>query len=318
MNELVRVEQPNADVRAYRASTEAAEICKEIVVATSSNIQGKRYVAVEGWQAIAIAHGCALSASRVEKVDGGVRAIGEVHRMSDGQLIATAEGFVGEDEAVWYGGTDKRGRKHDKRADYAIRAMAQTRAMSRAGRTAFAHVVVMMNAGLATTPAEEMIAIDGETGEVIEIGERQKEPPIPGITKIKNNLNKFMREGNKATDLEAFRALVKANKDDLKTIREANHSYWTGDGEDHEGFAAWMERRYAELTPKTETLGFQFLASCIQESKSLDDLSSLMDAHSEAIGELDGEESRRFEELYNAKEAAFAKPTPMTAGAFGA
>jgi hypothetical protein len=54
MNELVRVEQPNADVRAYRASTEAADMCKEIVVATSSNIQGKRYVAVEGWQALAL------------------------------------------------------------------------------------------------------------------------------------------------------------------------------------------------------------------------------------------------------------------------
>lgn len=321
MNELVRVEQPNADVRAYRASTEAAEICKEIVVATSSNIQGKRYVAVEGWQAIAIAHGCALSASRVEKVDGGVRAIGEVHRMSDGQLIATAEGFVGEDETTWYGGTatDKWGKTktHAKRPDYAIRAMAQTRAMSRAGRTAFAHVVVMMNAGLATTPAEEMIAIDGDTGEIIETGEREtSDPKIPGITKIRNNLNKLRRDGIKATDLEAFNALVHANKEDLEKIRDARHSLWTGMGEDFDGFNKWIRTRREELAPKS--LGFQFLASCIQESKSLDDLSSLMDAHSEAIGELDGEESRRFEELYNAKEAAFAKPTPMTAGAFGA
>jgi hypothetical protein len=101
-------------------------------------------------------------------VDGGVRAIGEVRRMSDGQLIATGEGFVGEDETTWFGGKDKRGKVHDKRNDYAIRAMAQTRAMSRAGRTAFAHVVVMMKAGLATTPAEEMVTFDGETGEIIE------------------------------------------------------------------------------------------------------------------------------------------------------
>lgn len=163
--------------------------------------------------------------------------------------------------------------------------------------------------------AEETPTVDGGA---LNVSDEPERTPAPGITKIKNNLNKFMREGNKATDLEAFRALVKANKDDLKTIREANHSYWTGDGEDHEGFAAWMERRYAELTPKTETLGFQFLASCIQESKSLDDLKSLTDEHSEAIEALDGEESRRFEELYNAKEAAFAKPTPMTVGAFGA
>jgi hypothetical protein len=333
---MVPVRQSGADVEAYRASTEAAALCKEIVIATSSEIQKRRYVSVEGWQAIAVAHGCAASARDVEKVEGGVRAIGEVHRMSDGQLIAAAEGFVGEDEPTWYGGTmkrwkwgQKRGEKiwYDeempKRPDYAIRAMAQTRAISRACRSAFAHVVVMMNAGLATTPAEEMVGldiaetIDGETGEVIDTGERERTPPPPGITKIKNNLNKFMREGNKCTDIEAFRALVKANKDDLKTIRDAKHSYWTGDGEDHEGFEKWMERRYAELTPKTESLGFQFLCSCIQESKSVDDLRSLMDQHASAIDELDGEESRRFETLYNEKEAALASPTPLTVGVFG-
>jgi hypothetical protein len=290
VNEIVKIEQPNADVRAYRASTEAADICKGIVVATSSNIQGKRYVAVEGWQAIAIAHGCTLSAKDVERVEGGVRAIGEVHRMSDGQLISTGEGFVGEDETTWFGGKDKRGKMHDKRADYAIRAMAQTRAMSRAGRTAFAHVVVMMNAGLATTPAEEMIAIDGETGEFVDA-----DPKIPGITKIKNNLNKLMREGRKIRAdevgaLEAFNALVHDCKDDLQTIKDANHSYWTGDGEDFGGLKAWIKQRREELTPKEESLGFQFLCSCVESSKSADDLNSLMDQHSEAIGELDGEE----------------------------
>src|SRR3546814_17286822 len=87
--------------------------------------------------------------------------------MSDGQVIAVAEGFVGEDEPTWFGGTKKawkwgerRGEKifYDKempkRADYAIRAMAQTRAISRACRSAFAHVVVMNDADIATTPAE--------------------------------------------------------------------------------------------------------------------------------------------------------------------
>jgi hypothetical protein len=89
--------------------------------------------------------------------------------MSDGFVIAEAEGFVGEDEPTWFGGVTKawkwgeqRGQKiwYDKelpkRPDYAIRAMAQTRAISRACRSAFAHVVVMMNAGLSTTPAEEV------------------------------------------------------------------------------------------------------------------------------------------------------------------
>jgi hypothetical protein len=317
MNELVRVE-PNADVRAYRASTEAADICKEIVVATSSTIQGRRFVSVEGWQAIAVAHGCALSAKDVEKIDGGIRAIGEVRRMSDGQLIATGEGFVGEDEAVWFGGTvtDKWGKTktHPKRNDYAIRAMAQTRAMSRAGRTAFAHVVVMMNAGLATTPAEEMVTYDGETGEVIEAeAERQK---VPGITKIKERLSKLRREGDALTSadpeaLNKFNALIQEHKDDLKTIRDANHEWWTGDGADFEGYRDWKDRRKQELITR-ESAGFQLLLSAVQTSRTLDELRSLLDEHSEAIAELDGEESRRFELLFNSHEETLKNPTHLT------
>lgn len=160
MNEMVTIPH-DRPLDAYRVSTDAAGACGEIVKRTAKPIQGRKFVSVEGWQAIAIAHGCAASALGVERIVGeGVRAVGEVRRMSDGQLIAQAEGFVGEDEAVWYGGTvkDKWGKTktHEKRADYAIRAMAQTRAISRACRSAFAHVVVMIDADLSTTPAEEV------------------------------------------------------------------------------------------------------------------------------------------------------------------
>jgi len=155
MNALTVIE-PASNVDMYRASTDAAGMCREIVVASATSIQGRSYVTVEGWQAIAVAHGCTASARGVERVEGGVRAIGEIRRMSDGIVIAEAEGFVGEDEPVWFGGKDHRGKVHPRRADYAIRAMAQTRAISRACRSAFAHVVVMMKANLSTTPAEEV------------------------------------------------------------------------------------------------------------------------------------------------------------------
>jgi hypothetical protein len=69
----------------------------------------------------------------------------------DGAILGQAEGFVGTDEKMWAG-----------RPMYARRAMAQTRAISRACRSAFAHVVVAMNAGhgtkYSTTPAEEVPA----------------------------------------------------------------------------------------------------------------------------------------------------------------
>lgn len=139
-----------------RMATDCAGVSREIVLKTAVNIQGRKYVKVEGWQAIAVAHGCVASSRDVEIVKGGVRAIGEVRRMSDGVLIATAEGFVGEDEPVWFGGKSAKGQELPKRAEYAIRAMAQTRSISRACRSAFAHVVVLIDSNLSTTPAEEV------------------------------------------------------------------------------------------------------------------------------------------------------------------
>ncbi len=147
-----------ATAELYRQATDVAGVCKEIVLKTAMEIQGRSYVKVEGWQSIATAHGCTASARDVDVIPGeGVRAIGEIRRMSDGIVIATAEGFVGEDEPTWFGG-EVRGKTLPKRPLYAIRAMAQTRAISRACRTAFAHVVVLMNANLSTTPAEEVPA----------------------------------------------------------------------------------------------------------------------------------------------------------------
>jgi hypothetical protein len=152
-------ESQPTNVALFNDSRTAAGLCKEIVLQSAIDLQGKKYLPVEAWQAIALAHGCVLSSGDVTAVDGGVTAIGYVRRMSDGQEIARAEGFVGEDETTWFGGKNKWGKEMAPRNMFAIRAMAQTRAMSRAGRSAFAHVVVMMKAGLETTPAEEMQAV---------------------------------------------------------------------------------------------------------------------------------------------------------------
>lgn len=129
-----------------RRATDVAGICKEIVLKTAVQIQGRKYVKCEGWMSIATAHGCIASSRDVQKVEGGYKAIGEIRRIADGVLLAQAEGFVGMDETKTWA----------QRPEYACRAMAQTRAISRACRAAFAHVVVLMDAGLSTTPAEEV------------------------------------------------------------------------------------------------------------------------------------------------------------------
>jgi hypothetical protein len=129
----------------FRIATDVAGVCGAIVKQTAVLIQGKKYVKAEGWNAIAAAHGCTASISEVEELQSGIRAVAELKRLSDGAIIARAEGFVGEDEPKWATGPE-----------YARRAMAQTRAISRVCRSAFAHVVVLIDAGLQTTPAEEV------------------------------------------------------------------------------------------------------------------------------------------------------------------
>jgi hypothetical protein len=152
-----------------RQATDVAGVCKEIVLRTAMEIQGRKFVKVEGWQSIATAHGCVASIREVRQTEDGTAAVAELKRISDGAVLASAEGYVGADEPTWYGGDaevwDKELRRKvmktlPKRPDYAIRAMAQTRAISRVCRSAFAHVVVMMDAGLQTTPAEEMAGIE--------------------------------------------------------------------------------------------------------------------------------------------------------------
>lgn len=154
-----------------RRATDVAGVCREIVTKTAMDLQGKKYVRVEGWQSIAVAFGCVASSKDVERVQGGYRSIGEVRRMSDGQVVATAEGFVSEDEPVWFGGgiNKKTGKPYEKRSEAAIRAMAQTRSISRACRSAFAFIVTLIDGNLSTTPAEEMDFV--ESGTV--------EPPAP-------------------------------------------------------------------------------------------------------------------------------------------
>jgi hypothetical protein len=144
-NQLVVSNGTSHQVAHQRQATEIASICKDIVTRTAQNIQGRKYVRVEGWQSIANAYGCVASAKDVERVETGFRAIGQVRRMDTGAVICEAEGFVGDDERTWA-----------KRDEYAKRAMAQTRAISRACRSAFAFIVTYMDAGLETTPAEEV------------------------------------------------------------------------------------------------------------------------------------------------------------------
>lgn len=126
------------------SATNVAEACREIVKATAVKVGGGTHIGIEGWLAIAGQHGCTVSSRNVRRTETGFAAEGVVTSF-DGRVLSVAEGFVGDDEKTW-----------SRRDEYAKRGMAQTRAMSRAARNIFAHVLVAMKAGISTTPAEEM------------------------------------------------------------------------------------------------------------------------------------------------------------------
>ena len=240
---------PASGVDTYRLSTDAASISKAIVLKTAMQIQGRKYVKVEGWQAIAIAHGCTASSGDVQKVEGGFKATGQVRRMDTGAVIAEAEGFVGEDEPTWFGGGPK---NMKRRPDYAIRAMAQTRAISRACRSAFAHVVVMMDAGLQTTPAEEVpdggfddhaAGAAGAAGRALDETRRDIEA-MTGNTKSVYQINKE----KKAIDLLD------------KTAREAIKM-----AEDRVQLKAWWKENKPELAEKLPEADFAGIVVAMDE-----------------------------------------------------
>ncbi len=142
---VVAIEQEApAGVMGRGAAVAAA--CRQIVLSTTMDLRGKKYIRAEGWQALAAANGLSPRISMVEEMQNGdIRAVCDLIRLSDGETIASSEGFVGTDEPMW-----------QNRPRYARRGMAQTRATSRACRSALAWIVPLLDADLSTTPAEEM------------------------------------------------------------------------------------------------------------------------------------------------------------------
>ena len=141
---LAVIEEKESATALMRMAGNVAAACREIVMRTAMELQGKKYVKVEGWASIAAAYGCVPTIREVVEEERGIRAIADLVR-HDGKVIASAEGYCGLDEPRWA-----------TQPLYARRGMAQTRAVSRVCRTAFAFGVVMIDEGRQTTPAEEI------------------------------------------------------------------------------------------------------------------------------------------------------------------
>jgi hypothetical protein len=121
------------------------EVVKEQGLAKTFGNAKKPHVFVEGWQFLASQFGLIPEIEWTKELDGakGWEARAVLRRLEDGQVISAADGECRTSERNWQG-----------RDSYAVRSMAQTRAVSKVCRIALSSVMVM--AGFNATPAEEM------------------------------------------------------------------------------------------------------------------------------------------------------------------
>jgi len=138
-------------------SNRIAELCRAIVERTGVMIGPKKHIVIEAWQSVAAAWGCTPGTEEPFRVEGdnpGWRCKAYLKRDSDGAILSTAFGFVGDDESKW-----SEGPQHSREG------MVQTRAMSRVIANKFRFIAVLMQIeNLSTTPAEEMPGYAGGSG----------------------------------------------------------------------------------------------------------------------------------------------------------
>jgi len=129
--------------------TQASEIADQLADVIkrkhlSVNIKGRPYVRVEGWTLLGAMLGVTQNMVWSRKIDDGWEARVEAFN-KDGRLLGSGEAMCTRSETSW-----------KNRDEFAIRSMAQTRAVSKALRQPLGFVISL--AGYEATPAEEMTA----------------------------------------------------------------------------------------------------------------------------------------------------------------
>lgn len=147
--EMARLE---IDVAKERAKVAAAVIEDNQLYKVIGGRNGKKYVFVDGWTTLARLYNYTPDIERVVGLEGTTPGYVATARLinEDGQTVARAEASASTGEDRWAGSDD-----------YAIRSMAQTRAISKVCRVALSWVMVL--AGFQGTPAEEMPGDKPET-----------------------------------------------------------------------------------------------------------------------------------------------------------
>ena len=190
----------------------------------SSNIQGKQFVNVEGWQFAGASLGLmpiiteTTDMSKEDEIRYSAKC--EVRNITTGQLMAVGMALCSNKE--------KTKRYFD---EYAILSMAQTRAIGKAYRNLLAWL--MKAAGFEATPAEEMdFAKDDNTPKKpqvvevvaeevpIEIDRVQLIKDISSVTRMKDLTEIFFAHKAYIENDEALMMLMKSKKDSLTSKKK--------------------------------------------------------------------------------------------------
>jgi len=137
-------------------------------------ISGKKHITVEGWTTLGGMLGVVPVVTGTRQNDTGDGIVATVEaRTLDGRVVGAAEGECSRAETRW-----------KSRDPFALRSMAQTRAISRALRAPLGQIIVL--AGYEATPAEEMLADETHAGEL-------KAAPVAPVQATREQLDKIKR-----------------------------------------------------------------------------------------------------------------------------
>jgi hypothetical protein len=154
--ELVPVENPAAPITLFGTSdprvalermSEVATALVDVIEAKNlyATINGRRHITCEGWTTLGGMLGIVPVVTETRANEDGDGIVARVEaRTLDGRVVGAAEGECSRGESRW-----------KQRDPFAIRSMAQTRAISRALRAPLGQIVVL--AGYQPAGAEELV-----------------------------------------------------------------------------------------------------------------------------------------------------------------
>lgn len=189
---------------------------KDIIVQNNlyTNVKGKNYVNVEGWQIAGAFLGLFPVVDKVEDLstDSLIKYRAEVHLSTFGE-----ENVIGRGMAI----CTNREQGKQKFEEYAIASMAQTRAIGKAFRMTIGWLMKL--AGYEPTPTEEMVDILTVDGATMAVSKKE-------IEKNNGQLEKAIDQALKATTIDELEGIWRANPEirkvktffDTVKMRKAN------------------------------------------------------------------------------------------------